>query len=149
MATAKGISEKVRGRRPNTQQWRPLADWGLFGVLLRENQKDGEMKGVKGSIGCSGQVEKKGWEGSVKGLEEMIRGSIHQLMEEGFSLSLSLTPYWFFPPPQFSLCLCVRRLWVPQAGVMDMLFFEQQSWSSQFPGQYLELAVDCLASNKM
>lgn len=31
--------------------------------------------------------------GSVKGLEEMVRGGIQQLLEEGFSLSLSLTPY--------------------------------------------------------
>lgn len=78
--------------------------------MVWEKQKDGEMKGLGGAMGCSGQLEKgEGWEGSVKDLEEVVRGGTQQLLEEGFSPSPSLPPYWFLLPPQFYLCLCIRR----------------------------------------
>lgn len=75
------------------------------------------MKGLGGAMGCFRQLEvEEGWEGSVKDLEDMVRGGIQQLSEEGFSPSLSLAPYWLLPPPQFYLCLCARRAANAPAG---------------------------------
>lgn len=119
-------------------------DLWLFGDYLEpwlgKIKKMGRRKGWKVPWDAQDRwkrrVERDQWKGG-----RHDQGGIQQLLEEGFSPSLSPTSYWFFPPPQFCLCLRVRRLQVPQLEVMDVLFFEQQSWRSQFPGTLLGACI--------